>query len=74
MELNARPTTSGFGDITPQTGLARMIVSIEAATGQIFLAVVIAWLVGKVSRSQASATPSESEFSVRLVTSPAAPR
>ena len=52
-------TTLGFGDITPQTGLARMIVSIEAATGQIYVAVVIAWLVGKVSRSQASAPPSE---------------
>jgi hypothetical protein len=39
-------TTLGYGDITPLTSQARSLSLIEAAFGQIYLAVVIARLVG----------------------------
>jgi hypothetical protein len=39
-------TTLGYGDITPSTPPARMFSTLEAITGQIYLAVLIAHLVG----------------------------
>ena len=39
-------TTLGFGDIVPVSELARIISSFEAVTGQLYLAVFIARLVG----------------------------
>ncbi len=39
-------TTLGFGDITPVSGLARSLTWIEAVTGQLFIATIIARLVG----------------------------
>lgn len=39
-------TTLGFGDLTPRTPSAKMLVSMEAVTGQLFLAVLVARLVG----------------------------
>ena len=39
-------TTLGYGDITPQTHAAGALCQIEAITGQFFIAVVVAWLVG----------------------------
>ena len=39
-------TTLGYGDITPLTSQARSLSLLEAVFGQIYLAVVIARLVG----------------------------
>lgn len=39
-------TTLGYGDITPVTRLARTLSMVEAVTGQLYLAVLIARLVG----------------------------
>jgi len=52
-------TTLGFGDLTPRTDMGRVIVSIEALLGQIFLVTVVAVLVsnlgGAARRSRATA-------------------
>lgn len=40
-------TTLGYGDVLPQTGLARALAALEALLGQIYVAVLIAWLVGR---------------------------
>ena len=39
-------TTLGYGDITPLTDQASALVMIEAVIGQIYLVVLVAWLVG----------------------------
>jgi hypothetical protein len=39
-------TTLGYGDIAPLTQKASSLVILEAVTGQIYLVVVVAWLVG----------------------------
>ena len=39
-------TTLGYGDISPVTPLARVLVIIEAMTGMFYLAVIVASLVG----------------------------
>ena len=39
-------TTLGYGDITPITTLARSLCIIEAVIGQLYLVVLVAWLVG----------------------------
>ena len=39
-------TTLGFGDITPKTSVARSLTIVEAIVGQMFVAVVLARLVG----------------------------
>ncbi len=41
-------TTLGYGDITPQTLGAGALCQVEAIVGQIFMAVVVAWLVGSI--------------------------
>lgn len=44
--------TVGYGDVTPTTPLARTLAWIEAVTGQFYLAVLVAGLVGfKVTRA-----------------------
>jgi len=40
-------STLGYGDITPVSRLARMLSALEAISGQIFLAVLVAWLVAR---------------------------
>jgi voltage-gated potassium channel Kch len=42
-------TTVGFGDIVPVTQAARLATGVEAIVGQLYLAVVIATLVGRVA-------------------------
>lgn len=42
-------TTVGFGDIVPVTAAARLATGLEAIVGQLYLAVVIATLVGRVA-------------------------
>jgi len=39
-------STVGYGDITPLTASARALAYVEAITGQIYLAVLVAGLVG----------------------------
>lgn len=39
-------TTVGYGDLHPRTPLARMLAVVEAITGQFYLAVMVAGLVG----------------------------
>ncbi|MDJ0802008.1 MAG: potassium channel family protein [Desulfobacterales bacterium] len=39
-------TTLGFGDITPLTEKAKSLTILEAFIGQVYLVVVLAWLVG----------------------------
>ena len=40
-------TTVGFGDVTPQSILCKRFAVFEAAMGGIYLAVIIAMIVGK---------------------------
>jgi hypothetical protein len=42
-------TTVGFGDIVPVTRAARLVTGLEAIVGQLYLAIVIAILVGRVA-------------------------
>lgn len=39
-------TTLGYGDVVPLSEFARMLSVCEALTGQLFLAMLVAWLVG----------------------------
>ena len=39
-------TTLGYGDVSPLTHKAGSLVILEAVTGQIYLVVIVAWLVG----------------------------
>lgn len=48
-------TTLGYGDITPLNPVARTLAYLEAVTGQLYLAVLVAGLVGRhVAHSSAS--------------------
>jgi hypothetical protein len=44
-------TTLGFGDLTPRTDIGRVIVSLEALLGQLFLVTVVAVLVANMGRA-----------------------
>ena len=44
-------TTLGYGDISPATPMARVLVIIEAVTGMFYLAVIVASLVGSMKSS-----------------------
>ncbi len=44
-------TTLGFGDLTPRTDFGRVLVSLEALMGQIFLVTVVAVLVANMGRA-----------------------
>ena len=39
--------TLGYGDITPQLPFPRILAALEAVAGQIYIAIVIAWLVSR---------------------------
>ncbi len=39
-------TTLGYGDITPGTDVAKTFSALEAVVGQLYLVIVVAWLVG----------------------------
>ncbi len=47
-------TTLGFGDITPVNGFAQMAACLEAITGQVYLAILVARLVGMHISSESS--------------------
>ncbi len=40
-------TTLGYGDVTPVHELPRILAALEALVGQVYIAVLIAWLVGQ---------------------------
>ncbi len=50
-------TTVGIGDIVPQTPVARMLTVIEAMVGQFFVAILVAWLVGRFISQPSSRLP-----------------
>jgi hypothetical protein len=54
-------TTVGFGDIAPQSILCKRFAVFEAAMGGIYLAVIIAMIVGRYMKMQAE-QDSESEL------------
>jgi len=57
-------TTLGYGDIVPTTPISRMLASIEAIVGQLYLAVLVARLVGMHivhSMEQEKAEPAKPE-------------
>ena len=47
-------TTLGYGDITPQLPFAKSLAILMSVSGQIYLAVIIAMLVGKYVGSMGS--------------------
>jgi hypothetical protein len=49
-------TTLGYGDILPRSDLARMLAWMQAVTGQLFIAVLIARLVGEYMVHRRSST------------------
>jgi hypothetical protein len=55
-------TTLGYGDITPETHAAGALCQIEAITGQFFIAVLVAWLVGNFIAERQD-TPNEQTVS-----------
>jgi hypothetical protein len=56
---------TGYGDLTPANGFANMCASIQAMTGQIYLAVVIARLVGiQINQRQSEQTANAVETAV----------
>ena len=59
-------TTVGYGDIVPQSPAARTFATLEAVVGQIYLAVLVARLVGCTSSTRtAPSRPKRSNDSVR---------
>jgi hypothetical protein len=51
-------TTLGYGDIVPTSPSARMFAAVEALTGQLYLAVLVARLVGlHISQAAAGESP-----------------
>lgn len=50
-------TTLGFGDLTPQGEMGKVLVTIEALLGQVFLVTVVAAVVGNLGRTRDSAPP-----------------
>ena len=44
-------TTLGYGDITPATPIAEVLVMLEAVTGMFYLAAIVASLVGSMMRN-----------------------
>jgi hypothetical protein len=45
-------TTLGYGDVVPQTPVARSLAILISVTGQIYIAIIIALLVGKFASAQ----------------------
>ncbi len=50
-------TTLGYGDIAPVTEVAKAFSVLEAVVGQLYLVVVVAWLVGMYVSSQSKQQP-----------------
>lgn len=52
-------TTVGLGDIVPLTPLARAVTAVEAMVGQFFVAILVAWLVGRFITESSGHRPSD---------------
>jgi hypothetical protein len=52
-------STTGFGDYTAGSAVARTLAVVEMLTGQLYLVTVIGLLVGNFSRRQPSTVPPE---------------
>ena len=46
-------TTLGYGDISPATPMAKVLVVLEAVTGMFYLAVIVASLIGSIKSGRA---------------------
>ena len=58
--LTVTLTTLGYGDIVPTSGTARMLSVAEAVTGQLYLTVLVARLVGlHISQSVREVPPED---------------
>lgn len=51
-------TTVGLGDIVPLSPLARSMTALEAMIGQFFVAILVAWLVGRFILQEKNERPS----------------
>jgi voltage-gated potassium channel Kch len=47
--------TLGYGDIVPQTGLLRGVAVVEAVTGQLYIAVLVASLMSSYTQGRGAA-------------------
>ncbi len=54
-------TTLGYGDIVPISPLARMLAIVQAIVGQLYLVVLVAWLVGMYIAQTSKAFKSENK-------------
>jgi hypothetical protein len=52
-------STVGYGDITPVSGAARMLSSMEAMTGTLYVAIIIARLVALYSVTSTASSEEE---------------
>jgi hypothetical protein len=52
-------TTTGYGDLTPHTGIGKMLAVSEALLGQIYLVSVVALLVANLGRARATQEPDD---------------
>ena len=43
-------TSLGYGDVSPLTPIAKVVVVLEAMTGMLYLAIVVASMVGALQR------------------------
>ena len=51
-------STLGYGDVVPTSGVSRMLAAAQAVTGQTYLAVLVARLVGlQIAQSRKSHEP-----------------
>ncbi len=57
--------TLGYGDLTPATDLGRVLVIMETLIGQIFLVVLVAYLVGSMVGGQGGGPDTDQEPSPR---------
>ncbi len=51
--------TLGYGEIVPHHPVAQVLVSIETVLGQLYVAVVVAWLVGHVAIDRSGRPPGQ---------------
>jgi len=54
-------TTAGYGDIAPVSGLARMLAMLEAVTGTMYMALLVARLVSVYSSEPPKAAPRDKQ-------------
>ena len=50
-------STLGYGDITPQTSATQTLTWMQSVTGQFYIAVLVAWMVGAIARPSEGESP-----------------